>query len=706
MPLPEAEQPRASEEPTIAIPAARIPDVEEMMFGGTGPARQEEPEEFEDDPVEQVAQAPAPPPVLPPPKPKTLRKRTFNTLYRFAEALIPPGGDPPYSASEAKVAQRLDGSMGSWDPAAVREVGRALTLLEWSPLASRALRPLSRMRDAQAAVARQEHSRLPSVRAAFDLVRTLCLEQYAATPEIERAVGFDYSCLLNEPARPQPSLEVIGYPQIDRDHVEDCDVVVVGSGAGGAVAAKELAELGLSVVILEEGPAVERADMAGPPFVRAQRLYRSSGIHARAGAVSVPQGFGVGGSTLVSTGVAMRAPDFVLDRWASTFGLPGLDPASMAPLYERVERISKVAPVGEDLLGLNGAVLRAGSQRAGHPGSPAMRTIEGCRGCGTCTAGCPTDANLSVRATYLPRAQRAGATIFSGARARAIHVTGGAARGVVADLLDPQTRERKATLTVRARLVVLAAGALHTPALLERSALGNVAGLLGRNLRLHPAAMVGAIFDEQIVPWLGAQDAYVVDDMLLTHGVLIQSSAALPAASAAMWPGAGSYSKEMMARARSVATAAVYVADTATGRVTHTRGEPVVSYRMNDHDARRLTAGILRCARMFFEAGATSVCTSLPHAPVASSWEQLRDIDAEEDRTRPLRLVGRHPAGTAAMGVDPATSVVDPYGRVHGVESLYVADASILPEGPAVGPQLTVMALATRLADHLARAGS
>lgn len=657
----------------------------------------------------------APPAVVAPRKPRAreapagtaLPASRYRTLAAFADALLPPGGTIVESASEAGVVERVDGLLRGFDPAARRAVERALRTIEWSSAVGRSARPFSRLGSATATAeaGRARASRIASRRRAAETVATLVADTFASTPLVEEVVGFTYGCATEGPTLDVAPLEVLSWPQIARDHVEECDVVVIGSGAGGAVMARELADLGHQVIVIEEGGTFTRRDAAGPPAERSLRLMRPAATTVARGApdVALGVGWGVGGSTLASAGSAFRAPDAALARWEKD-GIPGVDPAGMAPFFERVERAMRVQPTPEDLVGAGARAFARGAAAMDVRGALVTRMIEGCRGCGVCTAGCPTDAKLSTAHTYLPRAQRNGATIYAHARAERILVEGGRARGVVASLVDARTREPRATLTVRAKLVVLAAGALHTPALLLNSALGNGTGLVGRGLRVQPFAAVAGVFAEEIRDWVGTQQPYAIDDWLESHHVLVEYAAAVPSLVAHRFDGAGVPLKEMIARLGSIGMANVTVADTSEGTVGR---DGSVRYRLNEPDARRLVRGIANCAEVFLRAGARTVYTGLPGVDPVSKVDQLRGLDEERVRPAALRLEAHSPMGTARMGPDPARSVVGPWGEVHGVAGLFVADASVVPGPLGVPPQITVMALATRAADHIQRnAGS
>jgi len=642
---------------------------------------------------------------------RTLSKRRYRTLVAFAEALIPSGGTISFSAADVAVAERVDAAVATFDPIVRKRFELLLRLWEWLSVFSRHLRPFSRL-SLQARTAyceRASRSHIALWRQPFTFLKLVCLNQWASTPPVEEAIGYTYSCVTRDPPRDGAPLEVVTWPQIDRDHAEETDVVVIGSGAGGAVMAKELAEAGLKVVVLEEGAYFTRADFSGPPWERFQKLYRANGTTVALGlpTIPLPLGKAVGGSTLINSGTCFRTPDRVLEAWGSQWGIEGIDPATMLPFFERVERILHVQPVPEELLGDNARVFRRGVKELGLHGAPIPRNIDGCRGCGVCAFGCPSDAKQSTHISYLPRAQRHGAKIYARCRAERIIVSEGKARGVVASLLDPTTGEPKAKLTVRAKVVVVAAGAVHTPAFLQGNALGNRSGQLGRNLRIHPAAGIGAWMPEDVYGWRGTLQPYYVDDWHASHDIMIEVTSSVPGIGAGTMPGTGLFTKEILARYKNLASAGLFVSDTSSGRVRRNGDkEPFVTYKLNKLDTRKLVRGMVHVAEIFFAAGAREVFTGLPGKGLVKSPKELEDVKEEAVRPGALRLTAFHPVGTARMGSDPSRTVVGQWGEAHDVANLFVADASVLPGCPTVNPQISIMAFATRTADHIVRHGA
>ena len=470
------------------------------------------------------------------------------------------------------------------------------------------------------------------------------------------------------------------------------DVCVIGSGAGGAVAAAELAEGGLRVVVLEEGPARGVADATGRPRDTLPRLYRDGGQVATIGRppLMLPLGRGTGGTTFVNSGTCFRTPPPVLERWRSEHGIDGLTDA----IFERVETALGVAEVTPELAGRNAATIRRGAERLGWSGGYLRRNARGCRGSGVCAFGCPTGAKQHAGEVYLPRALEAGAELVTGARVERILVEDGRARGVLA-------RTAGGPLEVRAATVVVAAGAVHTPLLLARSGLGR-SPALGRNLTVHPATAVWGLFDDPVDMSRGVPQSYYVDEFA-GRGFVFEGIAGPPDYLALAAPFKGDALRELMLAHRHVAQCGLMVTDRSRGRVASVLGRPVVRYDLGAADASTFHEGLLRLTELMWAAGARRVILPVARVPQLRDGDSapLRELDLEP---RDLKLMGFHPLGTARAHRDPALGVVDADLRLHGTRGVHVADGAAVPGPLGVNPQITIMALATRLAHHLMQA--
>ncbi|MDX2565203.1 GMC family oxidoreductase [Streptomyces sp. TX20-6-3] len=468
------------------------------------------------------------------------------------------------------------------------------------------------------------------------------------------------------------------------------DAVVIGSGAGGAIAARTLARAGLRVIVLEEGHHHSTASFSHrAPLDRFTELYRDSGTTVALGKppLLLPVGRAVGGTTVVNSGTCYRTPDHVLSRWAKEYGFA---PAvHFGPALDEVERTLHVATQPVDVLGNNGQLTLKGARALGWQASPLRRNAPGCKGSCQCIVGCPTGAKQSVQLSVLPDACSAGARIITGARAKRLLVHTDqpgdpCAAGVVVQ------HESGREFEILSSLVVVAAGALQTPALLRRSGLGRHPRL-GRNLSIHPATSVAGRFSEPVTAWEGVLQSVGIEE-LHNKGILIEATAAPPGMGSFILPGLGTELRQEMEASHRLATLGAMIADRPSGRVIG-RNRTLIRYDLDRRDASRLMQSVHAMGKVLFAAGAEEVLTGIPTAPRAQTLDHLENL-LRGIASRQLHLSAYHPTGTVAAGEDPIRFPTDPHGRLRGVKGVLIADGSVLPGCPEVNPQLTIMAAA------------
>jgi choline dehydrogenase-like flavoprotein len=501
---------------------------------------------------------------------------------------------------------------------------------------------------------------------------------------------------------------------LDGDTTLRCDAVVIGSGAGGGVVAAELSAAGKDVIVLEEGGYYNEADFNQLELDMMRKLYYQGGFAATADAsIALIAGGCLGGGTVVNYSTSFRSPDWLREEWANRYGLTAFATdeytASMDAVYER--------------LGVNAAhsrvsarerVLERGMRKLGWHADYMPRNVQGCTqdaNCGFCGYGCQIGAKQSTLKTYLLDAYRRRARIVVNCTVDRVLIEDGRAVGVRATVRQPEMPDF--TLIVRSRAVVAAAGAIGTPALLQRSAVPSKA--VGQSLRLHPGVAVLGVFDEPLRPWEGSLQAVYSDEWINLdgryHGVKLESGPMHPAilAHAIPWRDPNQY-RRLMRLLPNMSVLAPLVRDHGGGHVTARDGAARVDYRLGPKDLADIRHGVQAAVQIMEAGGAREIFTG-QSAYVAYRPGQRGGLEAfmhEVDRggygPGQMGYFSFHQMGSCRMGTDPATSVIGPDHEAHTVKGLFVADASAFPSASGVNPMITIMAMAHRASRFIAAA--
>ena len=540
------------------------------------------------------------------------------------------------------------------------------------------------------------------------LLRLLALPfkaAYVLDEQVEQATG------CRQPVQLPAQVETFRWQQqitaardCDEDMTLEADVVILGSGAGGAAAAYELACRGLAVVIIEEGQYYDRSHFTGKLTEVIPKLYRSWGATVATGnaIIPVPVGCNVGGTTTINSGTCMRTPSSVLQRWREQ-GLEAFTEQAMAPWFEGVERMLSVQQATTETVGPIGDLIDRGAAANGFlQRQPLMRNAQGCDGQGLCQFGCPTDAKQSTNVSYIPRALERGAFLFSGFRAERLQRQGNRITGVIAR--GQNADGRPITLSLTCQQTIVAMGSLFTPLFLRQQGVRNPH--LGRHLTLHPAGVVNALFpDRDLANSRSIPQGYGVSDWE-EQGLMFEGGTIPLAGHSLLNPLVGQDWVRFTEDYPHTAYFGFMIRDTSEGRVRRgpRRGLPLIRYHMNRQDFALFKRGIHALACWYLDAGAEQVLIpGLNRIVRIHNRTELERFLRSPLKPTDFLISAYHPLGTARIAASPRDGVCDSRHRVFGYPGLSVMDGASVPSSLGANPQVTIMAMASRAANMMAR---
>jgi choline dehydrogenase-like flavoprotein len=405
---------------------------------------------------------------------------------------------------------------------------------------------------------------------------------------------------------------------------------------------------------------------------------------------------------VVYTGTSLTMPEEVLERWA----IPDLSFAELQQRSAKYLAENNVHLLGEEELNDNNRLFRAGCERLGYRVEQFPINTKGCRGASVCNLGCPNAAKQGTDQVQLPAAEAAGVEVVTNCRVQRLGDDHCHAVVETPGFGEPSAWE-DGEYRVRAKVIVVCAGAVQSAALLLRSGLGESLPLLGRFLTLHPALILVGEHGEPISNFVGHPKSYYSDAFLDSKGFLLETCMYFPFTTAKNLIGFGAEHSQLMRAFPRLQMILVLARDPACpdNRVTlDGAGEPVVDYTLDDDVLDSLHQAMITSARVFFAAGARRV-----HVPAGASFfiaaseaSRLEEL-VPRSNVKPgkISITSAHLMGGCRMGSDSSDSVTDSWGRVHGRSNLFVADASLFPRCSEVNPYVTVMALADRVAEGI-----
>jgi choline dehydrogenase-like flavoprotein len=558
--------------------------------------------------------------------------------------------------------------------------------------------------EAESVVKRWRASRVLAVRQLGSAMVTLAMDSYYGHPGPHwKRIGYP-----GPPGPPPDEPRKLHPLPIDSDEELTCDVVIVGSGAGGGCAAGVLSAAGLDVLVLERGGYRAPRDFHQNEADSMRELYLYSGtLTTTDGGIRIFAGSTLGGGTVINWTSSWKTPEPVLKEWAEVSGIRafanGEIQESLDAVCDRLNvNLDSSAALKRDQL------LEDGLKRLGWHVDSFPRNVEGCtqdEACGFCIYGCRKNAKRSSLVTYLEDAAANGTRLVVGADVRKVLVQEGRAQGVEA-LVGPHR------LRVRSRVVIAAAGSIETPALLLRSGLG---GRVGHNLRLHPATTVLGLFDEHVAAWSGVYQArysnHLTGGWIGGYGPTLETGPAHPGAVSCLlpWESANDH-RSLMDAYTSISPVGFPLRDRGSGRVKIDRsGAPLVRYKISPSDEKAIVEGVVAAGKVLEAAGARKIFTlhssPIPFQPNGRGghdrWaDEIRRRGAKQDR---MAYFTMHQMGSCAMGVDPTRSAIGAENESHEVAGLYVMDASTFPTPSGVNPMISIYGIAHRAASKLAQ---
>jgi long-chain-alcohol oxidase len=543
-------------------------------------------------------------------------------------------------------------------------------------------------------------SKLPQRRAAFQALRKGALLFYYMVPGGDGGrnpawdlIGYDGPLGKLKKAKPKK----LAVTDLDRDTRLDCDVVIVGSGAGGGAAAGVLAKAGLDVIVVESGEYYDDEDFDGSEITAITKYYAGAPTATVDQSVGLIAGSCLGGGTVINYSTSFKTPDDIREEWASF----GTEAFAGDEYTKSLDAVCKRQGVSQEYNepSTREQKLQEGCVNLGWHVDAMPRGVRKCaqgRECGYCGLGCRVGAKQSVVKTWLSDAHSAGARMIVNTKVDRVLVESGAARGIVGRTKSGYQ------LMVRARSVIVACGAIQSPALLKRSGLRNQS--IGANLKLHPAAAVFGVFEDELKPWEGVMQALYSDQLRNLHdgyGLKFETAALHPhlLIPFAPWRSAAGHAGVMEALSNTVPIG-VLLRDRDGGDVRVGRdGEPIVRYKLSRFDTDHIRTGIDGAAQILEAAGATKIFTPQTNAAayrpgIGSRAQFMHDVDAGGYGPGQLTLGSFHIMGTARMGGSPMNSACDPTGQTWEVRDLYVFDGSSFPTASGVNPQISIQAIA------------
>ncbi|HOK10587.1 MAG TPA: GMC family oxidoreductase [Candidatus Hydrogenedens sp.] len=481
------------------------------------------------------------------------------------------------------------------------------------------------------------------------------------------------------------------------------DFIVIGSGAGGAVVAKELTEYGANVALIEEGSLPFPWEKSA--FRSLLKLYRDKGFTGVIGKpmIPIPLGRCVGGTTVINSGTCFRVPQKILHQWEIELELKELTSTDLSECYEKVEREIHVEKANWDVMNKSNLFIRKIMNNKDIPCYPLKRNTKDCEGCGMCCYGCTSGAKKSMELTYIPKGIQSGMVLFYNARVnRILTHNGKIGYAVLIDIIDPETQKVIDTIELKGEKIIVACGTLLSPSLLKRSGIALNNPNLGRHLTIHPASKISIELNDEINSWMGIpQGCYT--DALEEEGIIFEGVAMPPDLGPSAVPYTGEELKYYWQNYKNIATFGFMIKDSTEGYLKYSiKNQPVYSYQLTSTDVTRLKRAICFLAELALEEKPKQLFLMISKKPnIIKTKDDLHTFLKVEHLPSDFECMAFHPLGTCRTAHSPEHGVCDQNFKVFNTDNIYICDGSIIPTSLGVNPQLTIMAFATQLGKNL-----
>ena len=498
--------------------------------------------------------------------------------------------------------------------------------------------------------------------------------------------------------------------EITKDKTYECDVVVVGSGAGGGTSAELLAAAGFKVIIIEEGPLKYTQHFKMNEAEAYSDLYQESMTRqTKDGGIHILQGRSVGGSTTVNWTSSFKTPDVTLSHWKKKYNLKKASPSDLNRRFQAVEQKFGIKK-WEMPPNFNNLKLKDGCDKLGISNGVISRNVSGCINLGYCGMGCPVGAKNSALNTSIPDAMKFGATLITKLKAnKLIHKKGQITSLECHAMKEKSQQEAGVKITVKAKHYVLACGSIGTPALVMRSNLDDSNDLVGKRTFLHPVIAVSANHKSAIHPYSGAPQSIYSDHFLTKDpendpiGFKLETAPLHPILASSVIQGHGQKHLRQMRKLSHSSNIIALLRDgfheESVGGEVYLKSDqnPGLSYEFNNYMWDGVKRAYLTMTEIMFEAGANWVTPIHASSNGYGSWnEAKRAIPELPFEMLEAKIFSAHVMGGMAFGEDKDRTVCDSYGAYRDAENLTVVDGSIFPTSLGVNPQVSIWTFAER----------